>query len=37
MRDLFAPSIRDQGYRGGMTILRAFIRSLSVSQEQEPA
>ncbi|HIC1033671.1 TPA: IS21-like element helper ATPase IstB, partial [Escherichia coli] len=29
--------IRDQGYRGGMTILRAFIRSLSVPQEQEPA
>ncbi|KOA21675.1 transposase [Escherichia coli] len=28
--------IRYLGYRGGMTILRAFIRSLSVSQEQEP-
>ncbi len=29
--------IRDRGYRGGMTILRGFIRSLSVPQEQEPA
>ena len=29
--------IRDQGYRGGMTILRTFIRSLSVPQELESA
>ncbi|AJI89271.1 helix-turn-helix family protein [Yersinia pestis] len=28
---VIAREIRDQGYRGGMTILRAFIRSLSVS------
>lgn len=34
---VIAREIRDQGYRGGMTILRAFIRSLSVPQEQEPA
>ncbi|MEJ9852672.1 IS21 family transposase, partial [Escherichia coli] len=34
---IIAREIRDQGYRGGMTILRAFIRSLSVPQEQEPA
>ncbi|EKD0902745.1 transposase, partial [Escherichia coli] len=27
---VIAREIRDQGYRGGMTILRAFIRSLSV-------
>ncbi|EQW46182.1 hypothetical protein G904_01121 [Escherichia coli UMEA 3065-1] len=33
---VIAREIRDQGYRGGMTILRAFIRSLSVPQEQEP-
>ncbi|EOJ4616684.1 helix-turn-helix domain-containing protein, partial [Escherichia coli] len=31
---VIAREIRDQGYRGGMTILRAFIRSLSVPQEQ---
>ncbi|ABX87410.1 IS21 family transposase [Yersinia pestis] len=30
---VIAREIRDQGYRGGMTILRAFIRSLSVPQE----
>ncbi|MCV5687716.1 DDE-type integrase/transposase/recombinase, partial [Escherichia coli] len=34
---VIAREIRDQGYRGGMTILRAFIRSLSVPQEQESA
>ncbi|EEW7009578.1 transposase, partial [Escherichia coli] len=34
---VIARESRDQGYRGGMTILRAFIRSLSVPQEQEPA
>ncbi|MFA9342291.1 IS21 family transposase, partial [Escherichia coli] len=34
---VIAREIRDQGYRGGMTILRGFIRSLSVPQEQEPA
>ncbi|HEA6300292.1 TPA: IS21 family transposase [Escherichia coli] len=34
---VIAREIRDLGYRGGMTILRAFIRSLSVPQEQEPA
>ncbi|MCW7226106.1 IS21 family transposase [Escherichia coli] len=34
---VIAREIRDQGYRGGKTILRAFIRSLSVPQEQEPA
>ncbi|HCW1166001.1 TPA: IS21 family transposase, partial [Escherichia coli] len=34
---VIAREIRDQGYRGGMTILRAFVRSLSVPQEQEPA
>ncbi|MEJ1614790.1 IS21 family transposase, partial [Escherichia coli] len=34
---VIAREIRDQGYRGGMTILRIFIRSLSVPQEQEPA
>ncbi|EJZ2444631.1 transposase, partial [Escherichia coli] len=34
---VIAREIRDQGYRGGMAILRAFIRSLSVPQELEPA
>ena len=34
---VIAREIRDRGYRGGMTILRGFIRSLSVPQEQEPA
>lgn len=28
--------ITEQGYRGGMTILREFIRSLAISKEQEP-
>ncbi|HBA9130084.1 TPA: IS21 family transposase, partial [Escherichia coli] len=32
---VIAREIRDQGYRGGMTILRAFIRSLSLPQAQE--
>lgn len=31
---VIAREIRDQGYRGGMTILRAFIRSLSVPQDR---
>lgn len=34
---VIAREIRDHGYRGGMSIIRAFIRSLSVPQEQEPA
>ena len=34
---VIAREIRDQGYRGGMTILRTFIRSLSVPQELESA
>ncbi|MTD86291.1 IS21 family transposase, partial [Escherichia coli] len=33
---VIARGIRDQGYRGGITILREFIRSPSVPQEQEP-
>ena len=35
-REAFAREITEQGYRGGMTILREFIRSLAIPQEQEP-
>lgn len=33
---VIAREITEQGYRGGMTILREFIRSLAIPQEQEP-
>ncbi|EGC4270889.1 IS21 family transposase [Salmonella enterica] len=33
---VIAREIMGQGYRGGMTILREFIRSLATPQEQEP-
>ena len=33
---VIAREIMEQGYRGGMTILREFIRSLAIPQEQEP-
>ncbi|MCO4902843.1 hypothetical protein M1V35_24400, partial [Escherichia coli] len=33
---VIAREIRDQGYRGGMTILRAFIRSLCQRQDYWP-